>query len=203
MEEVGMTSAGNRISVGFCEGQFPPGMHICYMYSDPTERLRVLARYYAAGRQANERLVLIWDGSPIEEVSRELERQGVPPGDDFSVLTPPAQEAFSVDKMLGRFKKFYETSLERGYSGGRGSGEMAWAARDPRTVITYEAQLTQVLTKYPTTAVCRYDVNLFSGATIMDVLSTHPYSIVNGQVIKNPYFIDPAQFLERYRAARS
>jgi hypothetical protein len=37
-------------------------------------------------------------------------------------------------------------------------------------------RLTDVLAEYPAVCMCEYDVRLFDGATIMDVLSTHPYT---------------------------
>jgi hypothetical protein len=34
----------------------------------------------------------------------------------------------------------------------------------------------------------------------MDVLNVHPVMIVRGQLVKNPYFVEPAVFLEKLKA---
>lgn len=34
----------------------------------------------------------------------------------------------------------------------------------------------------------------------MDVLNVHPVMIVRGQLVKNPYFIEPSVFLEKLKA---
>jgi hypothetical protein len=114
--------------------------------------------------------------------------------------------SFDVDGMIETVKEFYVQAIADGYAGGRGTGEVSWVVGDEKfaqDLFTYEARLTQVLAEYPSTAICQYNARLFSGAELMDILSVHPYTIVHGQLIKNPYFIEPAQFLERYRAARS
>ena len=33
----------------------------------------------------------------------------------------------------------------------------------------------------------------------MDVLSVHPVMIVRGQLVKNPYYIEPDEFLKQLR----
>lgn len=40
-------------------------------------------------------------------------------------------------------------------------------------------------------------LSAFSGATIMDVLRTHPYSISGGVITENPYYQDPDYWLAR------
>jgi hypothetical protein len=56
--------------------------------------------------------------------------------------------------------------------------------------------MNAVLEKNPLTVICQYDARRFSGELIMDMLSVHPMMIVRGQLVKNPYYIEPAQFLQ-------
>jgi hypothetical protein len=37
----------------------------------------------------------------------------------------------------------------------------------------------------------------------MDVLSVHPMMIVRGQLMQNPYFIDPDEFIEKLKNRES
>jgi hypothetical protein len=61
----------------------------------------------------------------------------------------------------------------------------------------YEALVNEVVITHPVTAVCQYDANKFSGSTILDVLKVHPMMIVHGQIVRNPYYIKPQDFLNR------
>jgi hypothetical protein len=199
-----------EVSVGFSEDRVPAGTHICYLFGDDDERNDVLARFFAAGRRAHELMLLLVDAEPPDEVADKLSARGVPPARDFAARAARdyyyEDDVFGDRRMLERIRSFFEESLSQGYAGARGSGDMSWTLRNitgAEQVMEYEARLTQQLAIYPTTCLCQYDLRLFGGAALMDVLSVHPFTLVRGQMIKNPFFIEPAQFLERCRAARS
>jgi len=41
-------------------------------------------------------------------------------------------------------------------------------------------------------SICMYNLTRFDGKTIMNVLQTHPYTIIKGGIItKNPYYVHP------------
>jgi hypothetical protein len=107
--------------------------------------------------------------------------------------------------VLDQTRRFFEGSLAEGFTGGRATGELVCqrggGLPPSESLLAYEAKLTQVLALYPSTVVCQYDVRQFDGATMMDILSVHPYTIVRGQLVVNPYYIEPDQFLAG-RAAR-
>jgi hypothetical protein len=156
-------------------------------------------------------MLYLVDRETPEQLIEHLARFGFKDPDP-EMLTAPVrsfyfpEDQFSDDHMLELVKVFYTEALASGYSGARGTGEMSWTLRGVKgaeLALRYEARLTEVLVQYPALAICQYDTRLFDGATVMDVLSTHPYSIVHGQLVKNPYFVEPARFLERYRAAHN
>lgn len=62
-------------------------------------------------------------------------------------------------------------------------------------LIEYESRLNLLVEQNPITLICQYDANRFDGATIYDVLNVHPMMIVRGQVVRNPYYVPPAEFL--------
>jgi hypothetical protein len=43
-------------------------------------------------------------------------------------------------------------------------------------------------------------VNLFDGATILDILKVHPVMISRGQLVKNPFYVRPDDFLRERRS---
>jgi hypothetical protein len=79
---------------------------------------------------------------------------------------------------------------------------MAWAARrgtPSDKLIEYEALVKEYVARYPVTAMCEYDARRFDGATLLDILALHPAMIVRGQILKNPFYVDPAEYLARRR----
>ena len=42
---------------------------------------------------------------------------------------------------------------------------------------------------------CQYDARLFDGATLFKVLQIHPFMVAQGQVVRNPYYLRPEEFL--------
>ena len=111
---------------------------------------------------------------------------------------------FDPEEMLEIAKNFYCQATENeGYTGARGTGEMTWCLADGRvdaySLMNYEARLNQLLAEFPCTACCQYDARRFDGALIMDVLKVHPVVIIRGQLVKNPYYIEPEIFMEELR----
>ena len=62
-------------------------------------------------------------------------------------------------------------------------------------LLEYESKVSLLLKNCPVTAVCQYDARSFDGSTIMDILKVHPYMIVRGSVVNNPFFIPPEEYL--------
>ena len=58
--------------------------------------------------------------------------------------------------MLDLVRDFYLNSIEEGYSGARGTGEMSWCLTEgfakKEDLLDYEARLNDLLEKYPYTA---------------------------------------------------
>lgn len=98
----------------------------------------------------------------------------------------------------------HSSSIGEGYGGACASGEMSWALRGvpgSERLTEYEALINTIVREYPTTAVCQYDARRFDGATLFDVLAVHPMMIIRGQVVRNPCYVAPEQFLAKLMAA--
>jgi len=200
------------ISLGFTEERVLEGQHICYIYNDDAERLRVIAKYLESGMLEKEKLLYLVDVMTPREMMECLEDLGVDVRSASRDLTVSEAEstyrpsgAFNTEEMLGLTHDFQQQALREGYTGSRGAGEMSWCLVDGRVseddLLEYEARLNLFLAENPSyTTCCQYDARRFDGSTIMDVLSVHPVMIVRGQLVKNPYYIDARTFLEEYRA---
>jgi hypothetical protein len=73
---------------------------------------------------------------------------------------------------------------------------------DPERLMEYEAMVNDVLVTHPITAICQYDANCFDGATILDVLRVHPMMIVQGQIVRNYYYMKPEDFIKDYTGGK-
>ena len=193
-----------KISLGFAEEKFPAGSHICYIFNDESERNKLMAEYIQSGLLAGDKFLYVFDTISKEELQAVIEELGVDlsvPGQiDFKSArtTYCPLGSFSPSDMLEAIKQFYLQALKDGYPGARGTGEMSWSLRGcpgSERLIEYEARLTSLLRQYPYTAICQYDARRFDGATIFDVLTVHPVMIVRGQLVRNPYFIEPEEYL--------
>jgi hypothetical protein len=105
--------------------------------------------------------------------------------------------------MLKLLQEFYENSVNKNKTGARVIGEMSpdiEHIEGGSRLMEYEAKVSLLLKKYPVNAVCQYDARSFDGATILDILKVHPYMIVRGSVVHNPFFEKPEEYLAKHSA---
>lgn len=197
-----------QISLGFTEERVQEGMHICYIYDDEFERERTIRKYLECGLRSGEKvLCLIEDPSP-EEFRNSLRDLDFRPEaltvlDSVQGYCPTG--AFDGNRTLKLIRDFYRQAVDvEGYVGARGTGQMSWSL-DParateRDLIEYEARINHVVRECALSSICQYDARKFSGRMIMDVLSIHPMIIIRGQIVSNPYYVEPEEFLSKFRA---
>jgi MEDS: MEthanogen/methylotroph, DcmR Sensory domain len=200
------------ISLGFTQERVKEGLHMCYLYNDETERRRVMSKFVESGILAKEKSLYIVDLMSPEEMLDCLEEQGVDARAESANVT--ILEALSVYRSTGVFnpngmldtlRDFYLHAVEKeGCSGARATGEASWCLadgwEDEATFMEYESRLNNFVSQVPATILCQYDTRRLSGKVIMDILNTHPVMIVHGQLVKNPFYIEPDVFLKEYQA---
>jgi len=205
------TSNGQGVPLGFTGGTVPAGTHFCYIFSDESERLKVMAKFVDSGIGAGEKVVYVADTISADELLSNLRQMGVntdsSPGKlsvfDAIQLYPSAAHC-RPDQMLKVCQDLCTEARAQGYSNSRGTGEMTWCLK-PGTasladVLEYETRLNSLLAEYPSTICCQYDARSFSGEMLMDVLHVHPAMVIRGQLVHNPFYLEPARFLEELRS---
>ncbi|MBS0368185.1 MAG: MEDS domain-containing protein [Proteobacteria bacterium] len=195
------SSAARRMtSLGFDPRPFLEGTHMCFIFNDDNERRQVLAKYIQSGLDSDEQVAYFVDTMTPDELRAQLRKLGValPDHDDRQCILRTAEETycpdgtFSPDRMLGTLESAWVRSRHDGFKGLRVTGEMNWALRGhpgSELLIEYESRVNQLLRKVPVTAICQYDARLFDGETLYRLLKVHPMMIVDGRVVKNPYYI--------------
>jgi len=202
-----MYQASHQVSFGFTEQRFPPGMHICYLYSDEDERQHTIAQFIQSGLLAGEKVVYLADipaAPSTDDMDAHLSRLGIIPPCHLKpeqlVLTQ-AEAAYCPDgsfipeRMIDYWRSFYSQAQHENFAGARVTGETGWISKGMPGIerwVEYEAMINNLVEELPVHGViCQYDTNKIDGATLFDVLNVHPMMIVAGQVVHNPYFSAP------------
>ena len=63
-------------------------------------------------------------------------------------------------------------------------------------LMAYEAKLNVFLHRYPQVLLCLYDLEQFAnGEILMEILRTHPTVLLSGQLLDNPWYVEPEEYL--------
>jgi hypothetical protein len=181
-----------------------PGDHICAFYRGRDQRDDVLLPFLRDGLVQGDKCIAVMDDSDVEQVTNPLSlvldiETPLRTGQLELLSSDTAYLAgghFSTDRMLD----FWESNVSRavgpsGFSFVRSVGEMTWALRDMPGVdqlVRYEARLNRFLPRYPQVILCLYDLERFTdGQILMEMLKTHPKVLMSGQVLENPWYVEP------------
>jgi hypothetical protein len=203
-----MATEQRKVRLGFAKGAFPEGTHICQIFSDDQERDEALTAFLLAGLQDGARAACFSEKVDPGALGDVLKSHGL----DVDALMAEgtlslagtrevyfAEGRFDPDRMIQRLTQYHEDSEKTGQSA-RVIGEMsADICRIPGgdRLMEYECRVSLFLHEKPVTAVCQYEAGAFDGATIMDILRVHPMMVVRGEVVHNPFFVPPAEYLSR------
>lgn len=197
------------VSMGLPGVTITPGDHICAFYRGREQRDAVLVPFLREGILAGDKCICVMDDPDTEPVlgplGAELDVDGsmrtgqfVLLGSDHAYLPGGC---FVTERMLGFWEQgFHEAMDDDGFGFVRACGEMTWALRDVPGVedlVTYEAQLNRFLPKYPQAVLlCLYDLERFTnGQLLMGLLATHPTVLLSGQMLDNPWYAEPDEYL--------
>ncbi|HWG61251.1 MAG TPA: MEDS domain-containing protein [Streptosporangiaceae bacterium] len=195
----------DAVASGIDDISLSPGSHVCAFYRGPADRDRLLTAYLGAGLQAGDKCVCIVDSPTTAQrlkVMRGAGSRSGPGGGQLDVHLPEstylAGGAFSTVDMLTFWTETIAKAEVEGYSFCRLAGEMTWALRDAPGVehlVGYESELNRVTCSYPVIVLCLYDLDLFGGEVVVNIVKTHPQVLVQGILVENPYYVRPDDFL--------
>ncbi len=195
------------ISLGFAEQQFEAGVHVCQIFGNDEERQESLFKFLLSGLQAGERASCFSEKVDQAVLTEFLSRYGISFDDvkDSGALTIAGtrdvylrDNYFDPERMLKVLTEYYAESVRQGYTAARVIGEMAPEIQHVpggSRLLEYESKVSLLLRQYPVTSVCQYDAQDFDGAMIMDILKVHPFMVVRGSVVRNPFYIPPEEYL--------
>ncbi|MEO6031080.1 MAG: MEDS domain-containing protein, partial [Burkholderiaceae bacterium] len=178
--------------------------HVCAFFNSRDEEYEVLAPFFKQGMEQGEKNLHIVDPARRDDHRERLTHSGIDARaceecGQLQVLSWPEgyfdeKGEFDKDKMLATLDHLTGSGREAGYSRLRIMGNMDWVFEKipgAEDVIAYEAAVNEVLARNRQPAVCVYDLAKLSGAMVMDLLRTHPLSLIGGVVQENPFFTPP------------
>ncbi|WP_224244171.1 MEDS domain-containing protein [Hyalangium gracile] len=181
--------------------------HVAAFVRSREEEYEALQSYIQEGITAGEKAIHICNPKQVDEHLHHLEHMGIPTADctrtgQLEVLgwhdAYLKNDRFDGETMMALVEEAIRTSLAEGFPRVRLVGHMEWASESwpgVERLIEYEALVNNFLNRLKQPAICVYDISHFNGMTIVDILRTHPYAIIDGVLRENPYYVPPEKLL--------
>jgi hypothetical protein len=105
---------------------------------------------------------------------------------------------FDQNRMLSAFEELASKTSKEGFHRSRIVSDMDWAVETGSHVdnlVEFESRVNDVWLRHQDAVICSYNPAKFGGATVIDIMRTHPTIIVGGIVQQNPFFVPREIFL--------
>lgn len=184
-----------------------PG-HICAFFNSREEEYSTLLPFLKQGIEEGEEVVNVLDRSRLDDHRFRLEEAGIAGGDRLSLA---ASEECYLDHGqfdIARMVTFLRDHLENAARANRKvrtAGWMDWLDKDvpgSERAAEYEARMNYLVPAFDCTFMCIYDLSALSGAMVADVMATHPWVILDGEIRKNAFYVPPDEYLKELQAQR-
>ena len=192
-----------RRSIRLCGQEIEQPGHICAFFTSRDEEYETLIPYFRDGVDSGEQVLNVLDASRLQDHRARLRAAGLTP-DDGTLSIASSEDTYLAGGHfdMGRMVRFVSNTLvdaSAHHRCVRTAGWMEWIHRDaPGTerVMEYEARMNLLVPTFDCTFMCIYDLTRLTGRMVVDVMATHPYVILNGQIRRNPFFIPPEVYLK-------
>jgi hypothetical protein len=192
--------------------------HVCAFFRDINEEARALLPFIKAGLAAGEKIVHTIDPARRADHMSRFAAAGI----DFNTAHGHGQfdlhswtethlrgGRFDPDATLALFSQIRLSASRQGFPLTRFITHMDWALEDDASLtdlLIYEAKANEFRLGQPGPThpvICAYDLTRFSGEFIVDVMRTHPMTLIDGTLHENPYFVPPEEFIRELRNRRA
>jgi hypothetical protein len=192
--------------------------HVCAFFRDTNEESLALLPFIKSGLAAGEKIVHTIDPARRTDQLSRFTAAGI----DFAAANSHGQfdlhawtdthlrnGRFDPDATLALFSQIRLTAARQGYPLTRFITHMDWALGDDAMLtdlLVYEARANELRSGQPGSnhpVICAYNLTKFSGEFIVDVMRTHPMTLIDGALHENPYFVPPEEFIRELRNRRA
>jgi hypothetical protein len=202
------TSNQPVLDLGFGDHLCNWGLHLCGLYEKDEERDEIIMGFLHRGDLDGDYQIYALEERTIEDFKEEYGRRYPEYKnhiEDTNIFNlPTAKELYYPDgifspwEMDKNLNQAFDESQKNGPRNIRATAEMVWALEaipGVEHLMAYESRLNYFIPGKPWVSICLYNVSKFSGATILGVLQTHPYTINGGVITQNPYYRNPDDWL--------
>jgi hypothetical protein len=205
----------NAAPINFAGAQLDEHRHVCAFFNSNDEKYRVLLPFIKDGFDRGDKAVHVVNPDERHDHLRRLAAVGIDPAaaevsGQFELRTNTEaylrDGRFDKDQMLNAFEQMVTDSAKGKFPVSRIICHMDWAAEDRKHIddlVEFESRVNAVWDRHDDTVICVYDLAKFGGATVMDMMRTHPMIIIGGILHQNPFFVPPEEFLRERRARRT
>lgn len=185
--------------------------HVCAFFHSKEEEYRVLMPFIKDGFEKGDRAFHVVDPNRRPAHLQRLAREGidVPSAEASGQLEVRRwQDAYIKDgffdqyRMIGTIKEALDPSTRQPGRVTRLVANMEWALEDlpgVHDIVEYETRLNHVLPAYHDPVVCTYDLSRFDASVAMDIMRTHPMTIIGGILQENPFYVPPDEMLRELK----
>jgi hypothetical protein len=196
-----LRTTDRRVASDFWDDRFDNGIHVCQLFSDEEDRLGSLTRFLAAGIGSGQKCGCYTLDDVQTALGDYLGSSGLSVDDarasgQLSLIETDSvwltNGRFDPELLLSRLSDFQENAGGQGWNGVRIIAEVSPAIPElpgGGRLIEFEVELNHLLRDRPMAIVCQYDLRRFNGAILMDVLRVHPYIMIRGSVMQNPFYL--------------
>ena len=191
--------------------------HICGFFNSHDDEFRAVIPFILEGLKKGEKAFHTVDPERRNEHLQRLAKAGI----DVTAMLKSGQlevhdwnemhlrgGRFDQDKTLALFEEVVKEGIGQGFPLIRFVTYMEWALEDLPGVgdlLEYEAQANHLWLRLKgpfNPVICAYDLTKFRGDVVVDVMRTHPLTIIGGIIQENPFFVPPDEFLRDLRERR-
>ncbi|MBA1275694.1 MEDS domain-containing protein [Stutzerimonas azotifigens] len=187
--------------------------HVCAFFDSREQEYEVLLPFFKEAIDQGEKTIHILNPALLDEHRQRLIDAGIDAHGCEACgqleLQPwrgaylDDEGEFDKDRMLENLSSICKAATEDGFPRVRIMGNMDWLfveKNGARDLLAYEAEVNEVLSQNRHPAICVYDTSKLSGSMMMDLLRTHPLTLINGIVQENPFYTPASEMLEELRS---
>jgi anti-anti-sigma regulatory factor len=166
-----------------------PGDHACVTFSDPDERLDIVAAFVSDGLERGDQVICFTDSLTPDVLSGQLTERGIELDTplrhgQLRVLTSDESwlldGAVSARRMVDLLGGYVADAAAEEYQGLRVTADMHWVTRPlvgVEQLLTFEREIASLFTDGRFTAICEYDRNSFDPVTLAFAAEAHTRTV--------------------------
>lgn len=165
------------------------GDHACVTFTDPEERLDVVAAFVGSGLQVGHKVLCLTETISPDRLGAEFAQRALPVAEalasgQLTILSSeqswladgPPTAARMIEELAGQL----HSAAGEGYPGLRVSADMVWATRPFASVeqlLVFEAGMADLMDDGRLTVICQYDRDSFDAVTLAQAVELHPRNV--------------------------